>query len=117
MFNEAERRIFGPYFNGVEMVYADPLRIYRQLQAALDGDTNAYLERMRSEAAADSNTAKDRVLAAVISVFGMPAFDPKTGQGTLEQDAMAVLRNYLEFMHAKKEMGQSLRTYSVPTRP
>lgn len=116
MFNEAERRIFGPYFNGAEMVFADPIRVHRRLHFMLDGETNKYLALYRSENEVERYQAKEKLLPAAIYALDMVPFDPKTGQGSLEQDVMAALRAYLEFMDEKKEVGPILPTCSQPTQ-
>lgn len=116
LYNEAERQVFGPYFNGEKLAYADPIRVHRHLNALLDGEVNKYLERSRSEDLAERFNAEERLLPAVVKALNMVPFDPDTGTGALEQDVRAALRAYLEFMDGKKGMGPTSPTYSLPSQ-
>lgn len=115
MFSPEDRRIFGPYFNGAEMVHADPLQVYRRLQFRLDGESNKYLKLAREGDPSEKFHAWEKLIPAVRYAFDMPDFDPSTGKGSQEADCRAVLRAYLEFVQEKKEPGPTCQTYSLPT--
>lgn len=115
MFNEAERRIFGPYFNGVGLVFADPLRVHRLLHHCLDGEVNKQLALARSENEAERFQAWEKLIPATVYALDLKPFDPATGQGSLEQDVKAALRAYLEFMDEKKDQGLTSQTSLQPT--
>lgn len=117
MFTEAERKIFGPYFNGAELVYADPLRVHRRLLYMLDGETNKWLEKAKSENLEERFQAKEKLLPAVVYALDMLPFDPKTGLGSLEQDVIAALRSYLEFMEGKGPRVPSMPISVPPMGP
>ncbi len=98
MYTETQRRIFGPYWNGVAQVYADPIRVHRLLTHELDGDPNKYLTGAQAEDEPTRFQARNRLLAAATRALDMIPFSPETGQGALESDVMVALSNYLEFM-------------------
>lgn len=120
MFSDTERAIFGPYFNGIQTVYADPIRVHRRLYAKLDGDPNKWFERMRVRKdeqgnplpedqqvpLQERNSAKERVLEAGLYALDITPFDPVSARGATENDIMAALRAYLEFRAKKKVSGQ-----------
>lgn len=128
MYTEQERRIFGPYFNGAENVYADPIRAHRRLFAALDGDLNKYLREARPDLRdlpADESPeqmtlrlrAEERLLGATVAAFDLVPFDARTGVGALESDAWAVLNSYLEWLEKNGSRGPSCATCSLPSDP
>jgi len=114
MFPPEARRIFGPFCNGESQVYADPIRVYRRLHFALDGDPNKYLRDRRSEDQEVAFKAKEHLISAAVYAFEMKPFDPTTGQGVLEENVLPTLKAYLEYMDAKKEMGLNSQTSSPP---
>lgn len=116
MFNEAQRRVFGPYFNGEDQVYADPLTVHRRLFSLL-GDPNAVLLDANSDDPSLRHQAREKLLPAAREALELVPFDKKTGRGSLEQDVMAALRSYLEWMEGKGGPGSSLPTCSPPTAP
>lgn len=115
MFPLEARQIFGPYCNGEKQVFADPIRVYRRLHHALDGDPNRYLREQKCEDRDTAFKAKERLIAAAVYAFEMQPFDACTGQGVLEEDVLPTLKAYLEYMKAKKEKGPTLPTFSPPT--
>lgn len=112
VFSDEQRRIFGPYFNGAQNLYADPLRVYRRLCYRLEGDPNKFIRERNSPDAQASLPARDRLLEATAFAFDMVPFDPATGKGALTQDVEKVLRDYLEYMEKKGR-----RESKPPTSP
>jgi len=102
MYIEPKRNIF-PYHNGVALVYADPLAIYRRLVLALDGEPNRWIEESRSDVAVLRVNAEQRLDQAVRVAFEMAPFDPLTGGGATAEFCDAALDAYLVYLDAKKE--------------
>src|SRR5262245_2676649 len=96
------REIFGPYYDGVNTVYGDPLAIYRLLVAGLDGTPNLWLGRRASDDALERAEAEERCLAAARVAFQMVPFDRDQGTGALDQDVEVALDTYLAWIAAKK---------------
>lgn len=109
-FSDKQRRIFGPYFNGVDTVYADPIRVYRALQHCLGGKLAEDIEKANAASHEDNFVARDRLTAAAHFAFGLRPFDPKTGDGMTETEVREVLAAYLRWFSEKKESGQTSRT-------
>lgn len=112
MFTPQERLIFGPYFNGAEQVYADPIRVYHRLVAALDGDPNAWLKRFGEPL---DTEARDKVINAAGWSLEMVPFDKKTGQGATEAEVETVLRGYLEWLRGNVRPEANSATSSPPS--
>jgi hypothetical protein len=117
MYSESERAVFGPYFNGERLVYADPLAVYRALTHELDGEPNKHLENLKAAEEPVQFAAKERVLVAARKALGMVPFDDATGKGSLEQDVMAALTAYTEWMEKKSSNTGSGLISQPPTVP
>lgn len=117
MLVESDRRIFGPYFNGVGPVYADPMTIRRRLYYYLDGDPNKVIRDTRAEDPALRFQAKERLVAAAREAFEMIPWDAQAGRGALEVDVMKALKDYLVWLEKKDEQVPNLPTWSQPTAP
>jgi hypothetical protein len=117
MFSDADRAIFGPFFNGQGMVYADPLRVYRELSLELDGDPQLWIARSRDDDPRTRLVAEGRLVQASRSAFGLAPFEPDSGQGAQDQDALTALRSYLVWLDQKKSSGLTSPTSPVPTGP
>lgn len=111
MFTDQQRTIFGPYFNGQEEVYGDPLKIHRRLCHALGGDPNAVI----AEANKGDNDARERVLDAAGWSLEMVPFDKRTGQGATEEVVDQALRQFLEWLEGNAQRAGSYLTCSRPT--
>jgi hypothetical protein len=110
MFSEAERQIFGPYFNGHELVYADPQVVLRQLYAKLDGDPNRFIEEANSDDPSKRNAALDRLIPASREALDLAEFNTLTGHGAIEVDVLSALRLFLDFIQKKSPRVESLPT-------
>jgi hypothetical protein len=49
-----------------------------------------------------SQAARGALAEAAIHAFGLPPFDPLTGQGALEDEALAILREFMDWAAQKK---------------
>src|SRR5258708_2968626 len=114
MFSEAQRRIFGPYFNGVTAIYADPLKAHRRLSYELGGDPEAVGIRANSEDQTEKFKARAMLLAATVKALDMVPFDPQTGQGASEVDVWAAYNSFVDFLEKKDGTEPRLPT-SVPS--
>lgn len=107
-----ETKIFGPYWNGAEAVFGDPVRIHRRLYAKLLGRPNDFFAKVRDfeKDPTGSEQAADTVEMAVRYAFDLVPFDPATGGGANQQSAFEVLNQYLEYQDAKKLTGSGSQT-------
>jgi hypothetical protein len=115
MYTEQERRIFGPYFNGTEVVYADPIRLKRRLDHALEGETPKWIERYNDPAHPQHYDAQERVLAAAVWAMELRPFNPQTGEGVLEAEVEQALYGFLEYLEGKGPRAESTPTSSTPS--
>ena len=104
MYTEEERFIFR-YYAGAEAGprFADPLEALDRLVIATGAGLNDLIEQWNGEAPAPEAQAKLELAAAAREVFGLEPFDPQTGQGTTHGHALAVLREFLEFLDTSKK--------------
>ena len=116
MFTTEQRRVFGPYYDGAEYVFADPLAVYRKLSHRLDGDPNKVLQDTHSEDVETKYAAKAKLLPAAREALEMLPYDKKSGEGALDEDIWAALSAYLEYMEAKKSKGPTSPMYSPPVQ-
>ena len=114
MFTPEQRQIFGPYFNGVQPVYGDPLCLYRRLVHALDGEPGRYLRGLKDAVEDVRFEAAEKLIAAARSVFGLVPFQPDTGQGTLDREALTVLRQFILWRDEQKKNGPMKSTLPTP---
>src|SRR5262249_3807569 len=102
MFTEQQRKIFGPYPNGKgQQLYADPVAAYRVLMFHTDGELNSLLDRYNADELGLSATAPQLASATCIA-FDLEPFDRATGKGTLQDDALALLAQFMEWREEKK---------------
>ena len=111
MFTPEARRIFGPYLdaNG-QQLFADPVAVSRLLNAETRGNLNQYIDQYN----AGDDRAAMLLADAAISAFGLAPFDRKTGQGTLQDEALGLLVHFLQWKEQKKTVPASLPT-SAPS--
>jgi hypothetical protein len=104
-FRDKDKRIYGPYFDGVSLRLGDPLKIYRSLLLLLDGDINKVL----TEAVAKyPNTdrpdlptqaaARTQICTAAVTAFELKPFDPGDGTGVTQAEAEGVFDTFLEWL-------------------
>lgn len=102
-----DRNIY-EYTCGVERVFADPIDVLRSLVAFCVGppEPAAHLgELIRKSQGADTRIAgpsQAKLLAATRQVFCLPAFEPRTGNGTPDEEAHALLTDFFGWLSKKK---------------
>lgn len=102
MFTEQERRIYGPYQDGRgNQVFADPEAVYRHLMAETAGELNAITSQY-NESELGMAIVAERLASAAIVAFDLKPFDKATGQGTLQDDALNLVGNFLDWRDQKK---------------
>lgn len=102
MFTPEERRIYGPYYDGQgNQVFADPVAVYRRLVAETAGNLDALLSQYNQ---GDLGVAgvSFRLANATVAAFELQPFDKATGKGTLQDEALALLGNFLDWRDQKK---------------
>jgi hypothetical protein len=113
MYSEKDRLIFEYSPDGKATVKADPLALRRKVALAavkLSGKTiHDLVEATRPpdpgpDGAVDvslvpaAELADERLAEVVREAFGMPAYDPQTGEGATEAMTSALWRRWCEFM-------------------
>lgn len=101
-FSQAEKEIFGPYFDGEKERWADPLRVRRTLDMALAGRVNDYLARMVADNPVEKGEAINAVIQAAAHAFGLKLFDPETGEGVLDSSVLNLMESYTDWENEKK---------------
>jgi hypothetical protein len=103
-----ERLIYGPYVNAQgEQVYGDPVRIYRRLWTETEGNLAAYIEQNNQS---ESGPAAGVLADATVKAFDLMPFDSRTGQGTLEEEALSILKHFLDWRELKKKPQNAMPT-------
>jgi hypothetical protein len=97
-----DRNVF-KYQDGGRDVYADPLVVYRSFVGALGGDPEPYLAAARNESREPADfmsrlEAEGKLAEASRVAFGLPAFDPGTGEGATEAFCLDTLYSFLEWL-------------------
>jgi hypothetical protein len=121
MFPESVRGIFQYEYQG-QLLHADPIRILRLLSIHTGGRLTQLVEDARhlqdrtkedGPPAAQPGTPEYQagkvavgILAdATTQAFGLAPFDPYTGEGTLEAEALELLATFTRWMQQKKTPG------------
>lgn len=121
MWQEADRQIF-PYVVQGQQLWADPIRVLRLLLQHTQGrlndlcrQANRLLDQTRDNGPppAEPGTpeyvlaqeSRGRLADAAVAAFGLPPFDPFTGQGVLENEAFDVLVAFMDWQEQKKTTG------------
>lgn len=118
MYTDEERKIYGPYPSGRkgELLYGDPLKIYRRLVHYLDGDPNTVLENTHDDKPEPVRfEATERVVDAVIRSFDLKPFDPATGEGATEDDCFTILDVYQEWLEGEEKAAEKTPMSQPPT--
>lgn len=95
--------------------YGDPLAIERKLRMLLGGDGSGILEQYHSPMPEISLPAAEKFFAAVAYAFGVPPFDPATGQGFMESDLINLWNGFQEWRKKKQPSTASSPTSAPPT--
>jgi hypothetical protein len=112
MYAPHERLIFGPFDRGDgRATYADPIRAYRRLCAALGGEPNKWITKSNE----GDNAAREKVIDAAGWALEMVPFDKETGQGATEGLVYTNLRAFLGFVLGNWPRAASLPTSARPT--
>lgn len=104
MADDPKKRVFS-YFNGVETIFGDPLRIQRDLYLKL-GDPDAAFEAAEND---KDYYAHNTIVDNAREAFHMAPFDPKTGEGATDEDVEAALAALFEYFQKKSQ--------SIDTKP
>lgn len=98
------------YFNGKERVFGNPLRLQRDLYAALGDPDAAFADSEKGDC-----RAQNIIVDNVREVFGMAPFDPATGEGADDDCCEDALSALWAFLDAKKKRHAGLPISSLPT--
>lgn len=126
MFSEHSREIFQYQFQTAEGVapevrFADPIKLKRLLSIHTGGRLNEHIEAVRAmtgvegegiaparEGSAEyiaGNVALGILADAMLAALDLPAFDPYSCAGVMEEEALRLLRSYIDWINAKKQNG------------
>lgn len=111
---QTENRVYGPYYNGAEWVYADPLEVWRKLMEGTGGSLIKIVNDSRSDEDLVAFPAIEALLPAVRVAFDMVPFSKKTGGGATEDDCRRALNGFFEMISKKKETPATTPT-SLPS--
>ena len=118
MWQEQDRQIFAYFANGAQL-WADPIRAHRLMLQHTAGKLNDLIAKANKGAKTEHQMpaepgtveyvqaleAKGILAEAATAAFGLMPFDPATGQGTLESEALDVLIQFLAWLDQKKTTG------------
>lgn len=115
--NTESMRIFGPYYNGASLTtFADPFRVMRLLKAATKGELSKVVEDCNNKEDLELKTkATGFLLEAIYIAFEMQPFDIATGKGILENEALAVYDDFVDWSDKKKVAQESGQNSPPPT--
>src|SRR5947209_3262775 len=100
MFEPKDRLIFR-FHDGKQERFADPLTVYKKLAVCCDYELQKFLVAYSTNTQnKEGIEATDKLVAAVRQAFGVPAYDGK--EGLLEDECMALLYDYYEWMNDVK---------------
>ena len=125
MYSDEEKRVFGSFPDGKgEMVYADPLRVYRHLVHWCDGDLNLVLrnahyegERPTPEEEPLVFQATEKLIQAALRSFDLVPFDKTTGTGYTDDDLLRLLNGFLDWLDDSKKKDVTSQPSSPPLDP
>lgn len=107
----SDKRIFDYQKNG-EQVYGDPILLFRRLYAVCEAEKQNFHTLYGSAfpkvpegqtEPVESYQAKEELYPLVCATFDLPLFDPTTGEGTLIDEAEAVLLSFMDFLSKKNQ--------------
>lgn len=85
------------YHDGRQELKGDPLSLQRALRRETQGTLEQLLKSARDSDPMVSVPAAEAVLAATRAAFGLMPYDPTTGEGVMDRDVIALLRQFREF--------------------
>jgi hypothetical protein len=99
-----DRHVFTYEIAGVKR-YADPSAVRRRLIVDSAGEFDALcLAASKGDAGAED--AKEKLHGILCAAFGLPAFDPATGEGTTEGDSAAMYDRFAAWLAPQSEAPQ-----------
>lgn len=118
MFSDQDRKIFGPIFNGREVVHIDPTRVKRKMSALCPGNLfNEHLLRWKNpQQEVDpqlSLESSEIVLDCIIKAFDLIPFDPLSGNGLSDDDVIDVWNSYSEWVKKKLTSTENSQTSAL----
>lgn len=114
------------YFDGVKVMHADRLAVYRQLMIATRGKPNELQNKVFAvkpdepdlEKLMESWNAAEQLVLLVRHLFKMQPFNPQTGQGARDEHCWTVWDAFCEAMDdEKKNPGIGPTSFSATESP
>lgn len=113
--------------NGTADVFGDPLALRDRLFVVSQGEFWNLRKKVAAIASADAKTpegvltitegvtARGHLVTIACETFGLPAFDPATGNGMLAEACLDVTEAFLAFLNQKKTTSEQPPTTSPST--
>lgn len=98
-------------YQAINGTFYDPLSVRRALISATRNGLNALIDKYRNGDETERANAEGLLVSASRAAFGLPAVDPKTGQGITDSTALAVLTAYTKWLKGK---GSTARITPTP---
>src|SRR5690606_5376464 len=103
MYTESQRKIFGPINPGDgQPIYLDPLAVLRTLTEELGGDPNEAIAVYNGTAEGSTPVAQAKAEGELVRAsrraLQLVDFDPYSGEGATDQDALDLLHNFLSYL-------------------
>lgn len=133
MFSEQERRIYGPYPTGravsredgfaePQLLFADPIAAYRELNAALGGQPQKVIEESNHGDPEAKCRANQLLQEAACRVFHLEPFNMETGRGMLQEECKGRITDFLLWLKKNEPASPTPPTTpansaSAPSRP
>jgi hypothetical protein len=111
----SDRNVF-TYHDGAGQVFADPVAVYRRFMEAVGGDPDPLLQAAQrpQDGAPEEPGAllrrldAERQLAdAARTALPMRPFDPATGEGATDEDCLAALYAWMEWLEGNARRAAS----------
>jgi hypothetical protein len=112
-----------PYYDGLKIMHADRLAVFRQLLIRTRGKPNELANKVFAVAPdcqdidklTESWDAAEQLVLLVRDLFRMQPFDPATGQGARDEHCWAVWDAFVDAMSESKKNGAAPPTSSPPS--
>jgi hypothetical protein len=105
------------YWDGAATRWADPFALNRALWAACDGRLDVILSDAQNDDPLLHGPACELLLQAVREAFALVPFNPATGTGATEDEALDCHEAFLAWSAKKKRRAASSPTFSPATGP
>jgi hypothetical protein len=111
------------FFDGVKIIHADPLAIFRILLIRTRGKPNELADKVYGSAPDETDLAKlaeswqaaEDLVQLVRELFQMQPFDPATGRGARDEHCWAVWDGFCSYMSEQKKTPAPPPTPSSPS--